>query len=207
MITAYLWGTPNGYKIAIALEEMGLDYQIKWVNIGAGEQHTPEFRAVSPNGKIPALTDDETGVTIMESGAILQYLAEKTGKFGGNTLQERMNVTQWLHWQMGGLGPMMGQANHFRGLKDPVPYGLKRYTDESVRLFEVLDKQLEGRDYITGEYSIADIAIGPWIAGLEYYGVKDAVGWSELKNVPAYLDRFLARPAVQRGRNIPPREI
>ena len=196
MITAYLWGTPNGYKIAIALEEMGLDYQIKWVNIGKGEQHTPEFRAVSPNGKIPALTDDETGVTIMESGAILQYLAEKTGKFGGQTLQERADVNQWLHWQMGGLGPMMGQANHFRGLKDPVPYGEKRYTDEAVRLFEVLDKQLEGREYITGEYSIADIAAVPWAGMYQFF---DDTRFQDCKNVMAWIARNVARPATAKA--------
>ena len=151
---------------------------------------------MSPNGKIPALTDDETGVTIMESGAILQYLAEKTGKFGGNTLQERMNVTQWLHWQMGGLGPMMGQANHFRGLKDPVPYGEKRYTDEAVRLFEVLDKQLEGRDYITGEYSIADIAAVPWAGMYQFF---DDTRFQDCKNVMAWIARNVARPATAKA--------
>jgi GST-like protein len=144
MITAYLWGTPNGYKVAIALEEMGLDYEINWVNIGSGEQHDLEYLKISPNGKIPAIVDHETGISLMESGAILQYLAERTGRFGGNTLQERMAVAQWLHWQMGGLGPMMGQANHFRGLKEKVPYGETRYGNETARLFGVLDRQLEG---------------------------------------------------------------
>jgi GST-like protein len=201
MITAYLWGTPNAYKIAIALEEMGLDYKIEWVNITKGEQHTPEFRTVSPNGKIPALTDSDTGVTIMESGAILQYLAERTGKFGGSTLQERYDIAQWLHWQMGGLGPMMGQANHFRGLKDPVPYGLKRYTDESVRLFEVLDKQLEGKDYIVGDYSIADIAAVPW-AGI--YHLFEDTRFQEFRNVMAWVARNVERPATAKAITLQP---
>jgi GST-like protein len=196
MITAYLWGTPNGYKIAIALEEMGLDYQIEWIDITNGEQHQPGFLKVAPNGKIPAIEDHDTGIRMMESGAILQYLAEKSGRFGGETLQERAAVSQWLHWQMGGLGPMMGQANHFRGLKDKVPYGETRYLNETVRLFQVLDAQLEGRDYIAGDYSIADIAAVAW-AGI--YPMMEDARLDACSNVVAWVGRNVARPATARA--------
>lgn len=196
MITAYLWTTPNGYKISIALEEMGLDYDIKWVHIGAGEQHQPEFLKISPNGKIPAIVDHEIGIGLMESGAILQYLAEKSGKFAGTTLQDRAEVMQWLHWQMGGLGPMMGQANHFRGLKEKVPYGETRYMDETVRLFGVLNAQLDGRDYIAGDYSIADMAAAPWAGMARMF---DDARLNGCKNVMAWIERNLARPATARA--------
>ena len=196
MITAYLWGTPNGYKLAIALEEMGLDYQVRWVNIGTGEQRDPGFLEISPNGKIPAIVDHKAGISLMESGAILQYLAEKAGKFGGETLQDRWAITQWLHWQIGGLGPMMGQANHFRGLKERIPYGETRYMDETVRLFGVLDRQLEGRDYIAGDYSIADMATVAWA------GMAPMLGDPRLTacaNVMAWIARNVARPATARA--------
>ena len=196
MITAYLWGTPNGYKIAIALEEMALDYKITWVNIGTGEQHAPEFLAISPNGKIPAIVDHETGISLMESGAILQYLADKTGKFGGETSQDRWHVTQWLHWQMGGLGPMMGQVNHFRGLEEKVPYGETRYGDETARLFGVLDRQLDGRDYIVGDYSIADMAAVAWAGIAPMLGDPRLTGCA---NVMAWIERNVARPATGRA--------
>ena len=196
MITAYLWTTPNGFKIAIALEELGLDYDIEWINIGAGNQHQPDYLAISPNGRIPAIVDHETGISMMESGAILQYLAEKTGKFGGQTLQERAEINQWLHWQVGGLGPMMGQANHFRGLKDKVPYGETRYMNETVRLFGVLDKQLEGRDYIAGDYSIADIAAVPW-AGMATMMNEERL--LACTNVMSWIERNIARPATARA--------
>lgn len=196
MITAYLWGTPNGYKVAIALEEMGIDHEINWVNIGAGEQHDPEYLKISPNGKIPAIVDHETEISLMESGAILQYLAEKTGKFGGDTVRDRRAVTQWLHWQMGGLGPMMGQANHFRGLKDKVPYGETRYRNETARLFGVLDRQLEGRDYIAGDYSIADMAAVAW-AGMAPMMEDDRL--TACANVMAWIDRNVTRPATARA--------
>lgn len=196
MITAYLWGTPNGYKVAIALEEMGLDYEIDWVNISTGEQHEQKFLEVSPNGKIPAIVDHEAGIRLMESGAILQYLAEKTGRFGGETLQDRWAVAQWLHWQMGGLGPMMGQANHFRGLQGKVPYGETRYMTETARLFEVLDRQLEGRDYIAGDYSIADMATVAW-AGMAPMFEDDRL--TGCTNVMAWIARNVARPATARA--------
>ena len=196
MITAYLWSTPNGFKVAIALEEMGLDYEIKWVNIGAGEQHEPDFLKVSPNGKIPAILDNETGISLMESGAILQYLAEKVGMFGGETAEDRWKVTQWLHWQMGGLGPMMGQVNHFRGLKNKVPYSETRYMNEAIRLFGVLDRQLEGRSYIAGDYSIADMAAVPW-AGMAQI-IRDE-RLTDHANVMAWIERNVARPATARA--------
>ena len=201
MITAYLWGTPNGYKVAIALEEMDLDHDIHWVNIGTGQQHDPTFLKISPNGKIPAIVDHETGISLMESGAILQYLAEKTGKFRGNTSQERWNVTQWLHWQMGGLGPMMGQANHFRGLAEKVPYAETRYRNETARLFAVLEKQLDGRDYIAGDYSIADIAAVAW-AGMAPMMGDDRL--TSCTNVMAWIARNVARPATARALAISP---
>jgi len=196
MIAAYLWGTPNGYKVTIALEEMGLDYEITWVNIGAGEQHAPDFLKISPNGKIPVIVDHRAGISLMESGAILQYLADKTGKFGGETPQDRWAVTEWLHWQMGGLGPMMGQANHFRGLEQKVPYGQVRYMNETARLFGVLDRQLEGRNYIAGDYSIADMAAVAWA------GMAPMLGDPRLTacaNVMAWIERNLARPATARA--------
>lgn len=196
MITAYLWGTPNGYKIAIALEEMGLDYEIDWVNIRAGEQHAPQYLKISPNGKIPAIVDHDTGISLMESGAILQYLAEKTGQFAGETQQDRWKVMQWLHWQMGGLGPMMGQANHFRGLKQKVPYGETRYMNETARLFGVLDTQLEGRDYIADAYSIADMATVAW-AGMAPMMEDDRL--TACSNVMAWIERNVARPATARA--------
>lgn len=196
MITAYLWGTPNSYKVAIALEEMGLDYEINWVDISAGEQHRPEYLKISPNGKIPAIVDHESGISLMESGAILQYLAEKSGKHGGETQQDRWAITQWLHWQMGGLGPMMGQANHFRGLKEKVPYGETRYKNETARLFGVLDKQLEGRDYIAGDYSMADIAAVA-LAGMAPMMEDDRL--VAHANVMRWIERNIARPATARA--------
>lgn len=204
MITAYLWTTPNGYKVAIALEEMGLDYQIEWIDIGKGDQHQPDYLKISPNGKIPAIEDHDTGIRMMESGAILQYLAEKSGRFGGETLKDRATISQWLHWQMGGLGPMMGQANHFRGLKDKVPYGETRYLNETVRLFEVLSRQLEERDYIAGDYSIADMAAAPW-AGM--YALLEDERLNACTNVLAWIERNVARPATARAIALQPRQI
>lgn len=201
MITAYLWTTPNGYKIAVALEEFELDYEISWINIGKKEQFQPEFLAISPNGRIPAIADHETGVKMMESGAILQYLAEKTGRYGGSTLQERAKINQWLHWQMGGLGPMMGQANHFRALEIKVPYAEKRYLDESLRLFQVLDRQLDGRDYIVGRYSIADMATAPW-AAMHTYLEDDR--FKESENVLRWIATNLERPATAKAIGLSP---
>ena len=173
----------------------------------------PEFLSLNPNNKIPAIIDpngpDGQPIKLFESGAILIYLAEKTGKFIGDTPANRYETIQWLMFQMGGLGPMFGQLGFFvkfagSKVEDPIPR--ERYIAEAKRLLGVLEGSLEGKDWITGEYSIADIAIAPWLRGLDFYEAKGLVGWDDLKNVPAYLDRFLERPAVQRGLNIPPRE-
>lgn len=201
MITAYLWGTPNGYKIAVALEEMELDYQIQWIDITKGAQHAPEFLTIAPNGKIPAITDHETGINLMESGAILQYLAHKSGQFGGTTLKEQAEINQWLHWQMGGLGPMVGQANHFRGLSEKIPYAENRYFEESQRLFSVLDAHLSDRDYVAGDYSIADMAIVPWAAIPAYLGDER---FDRFEAVSAYVARNVARPGTARAMKLSP---
>lgn len=201
MITAYLWGTPNGYKIAIALEEMELEYTVHWVDISSGAQHAEGFLKLSPNGKIPAIVDHDTGISLMESGAILQYLAQKSGKFGGQTLAEQAEINQWLHWQMGGLGPIVGQVNHFRGLAEKVPYAEKRYFDETLRLFDVLEKRLQGRDYVAGAYSIADMAVAPWAGMSAHLGDQS---FDEFENVLAYLTRNVARPGTARALRLTP---
>lgn len=214
-IELYYWPTPNGWKISIALEEMGLPYAVHLVNIGKGEQFAPDFLKIAPNNRMPAIIDPEgpdgAPISIFESGAILQYLARKTGQFGGPTERDRIAVDQWLMWQMGGVGPMFGQYGFFHAfagkeIEDPRPR--KRYADEAKRLLGVMERQLEGRDWIAGDYSIADIALAPWLwAARKFYKMDadPAVDWASLKNVPAYLDRFLARPAVQRGLAQPPR--
>lgn len=199
--------TPNGVKISIALEELGLPYDAHLVSFAEGDQFTPEFLSLSPNNKIPAIIDpngpDGEPVAMFESGAILIYLAEKTGKLMPKDAAGRYEVLQWLMFQMGGLGPMLGQLGFFikfagKEIEDPRP--AQRYIDESTRLLKVLDGQLEGRDWVCGEYSIADIAIAPWIRSLrDFYQAGDLVGWDDLKNVPTYLERFLERPAVQAG--------
>ena len=212
VLQLYSFPTPNGVKVSIALEEMGLDYEPHRVTLSEQDVKSPEFRSLNPNGRIPAIVDpngpDGNPVAIFESGAILVYLAEKTGKLLPEG-PKRYEVLQWLMFQMGGIGPMFGQLGFFAkfggaDIEDPRPR--ERYINEAKRLLSVLETGLEGKDWIAGEFSIADIAIAPWLAGLEYYGVKDAIGWNDLKNVPAYLERFLERPAVKRGRNIPPRE-
>lgn len=199
--------TPNGVKVSIALEELGLRYDAHLVSFANGDQFTPEFLSLNPNNKIPAIIDpngpDGAPLAMFESGAILIYLAEKTGKLMPKDAAGRYDVLQWLMFQMGGLGPMLGQLGFFikfagKEIEDPRP--AQRYIDESTRLLKVLDGQLEGRDWVCGEYSIADIAIAPWIRGLrDFYQAGDLVGWDDLKNVPTYLDRFLERPAVQAG--------
>ena len=212
-IQLYSFPTHNGVKVSIALEEMGLDYEPHRVTLSASDVKSPEFLSLNPNNKIPAIIDpngpDGTAVELFESGAILIYLAEKSGKL----LPEgaaRYDVIKWLMFQMAGIGPMFGQLGYFAKfagaeIEDPRPR--ERYVNEARRLLGVLEKELEGKEWIAGEYSIADIAIAPWLRGLEYYGVRELVGWYDLKNVPAYLDRFLARPAVQCGLNIPAREL
>lgn len=204
MITLYTWSTPNGRKISIALEECGLPYEVRPINIGADDQFTPEFLALNPNGKIPVIVDSEgpdgKPITICESGAILIYLAEKTGRFLPKDAHARYQALQWLMFQMGGFGPMLGQAHHFlRFAPEPVPYAANRYHKESQRLYGVLDKGLEGKDYIAGEYSIADMALYPWAARHEWHQVDLAA----YPNVAAWYARVGARPAVQRGMALP----
>ena len=211
VIQLYSFPTPNGVKVSIALEEMGLDYEPHLVTLSDADVKSPEFLSLNPNNKIPALIDpngpDGTAVELWESGAILIYLAEKTGKL----LPEgaaKYDAIKWLMFQMGGLGPMFGQLGYFvkfagSEIEDPRPR--ERYVAEAKRLLNVVETTLDGRDWIAGEFSIADLAIAPWLRALDFYQAKDLVGWNDLKHTPAYLDRFLERPAVQRGLNIPPR--
>ena len=204
----WYWPTPNGWKVSIALEEMGLPYEVKPVNIGAGEQFTPEFLAISPNNRMPALVDPEgpdgKPLSIFESGAILQYLANKSGQFYPTDIRARAEVDQWLFWQVGGLGPMAGQTHHFRQyapalIKDQrqIAYGVRRYTDETNRLYGVLNKRLADREYVAGDYSIADMAIWPWILpGPQGQDLED------FPHLKAWMERVGARPAVQAGRAV-----
>jgi len=202
-IDLYYWPTPNGWKISIALAEMELPYNLNLVNIGAGDQFKPDFLKIAPNNRMPAIIDpdgpDGKPISIFESGAILQYLARKTGKFGGATERDRIEVDQWLMWQMGGLGPMAGQAHHFlkyAPAMDPphdLPYAKDRYRNETGRLLGVLDRRLADRDYVAGDYSIADMAIWPWASLWE--GQEQDI--SNMPHLSAWLDRVAARPAVQ----------
>ena len=199
-IELHIWPTPNAYKISIFLEEAKLPYEVVLVNIGTGEQFKPEFLKIAPNNRMPAIVDpDGPGgkpISVFEFGAILQYLARKTGKFYPEDERKRVDVDQWLFWQMGGLGPMAGQAHHFRQYApEKVPYAIKRYTNEVNRLYGVLDKRLEGRNYIAGAYSIADMASFPWIRPYKRQG-QDLDDFPHLK---AWFERMHARPAVKRG--------
>ena len=201
MIEVYSWATPNGHKVHIMLEECGLRYRAHGVDIGAGDQFKPEFLAISPNNKIPAIVDpdgpDGKPISIFESGAILLYLAGKTGKFLGKTDRERYNTLQWLMFQMGGIGPMLGQCHHFRNYApEKIEYAINRYTNEAKRLYGVLDRQLAKTPYVAGKnYTIADIAIWPWMRNWKGQGVElDAV-----PNVKRWFADIEARPAVQRG--------
>ncbi len=200
MIDLYTWTTPNGFKTSIMLEEVGLAYDVKPINILEGDQMAPEYLAISPNNKIPAIVDRDTGVTMMESGAILLYLAEKAGTLmpGGETA--RWQVMEWLMWQMGGLGPMLGQAHHFlRFNPGKAPYAEVRYGDEARRLYGVLDRRLEGRQYIVDDYSIADIAAWPWIARFQW----QQIDLDDFPNVKRWYLAIAERPAVQRGYRVP----
>lgn len=212
VIQLYSFPTPNGVKAAIALEEMGLPYEAHKVTLADSDVKSPEFLSLNPNNKIPAIIDPngpDGPLGLFESGAILIYLAEKTGKLIGSSPAEKAKTIQWLMFQMGGIGPMFGQMGFFvkfagADIEDPRPR--KRYVDEAKRLLAVLEGQLEGRDWVTGDYSIADIAIAPWLRALDFYGAKEMVGWDDHPNVVAYLERFVARPAVQKGLVTPPRE-
>ena len=201
MIHLYSWNTSNGRKISIMLEELGLEYEWHPVNIGQGEQFDPEFLKLSPNNRIPAILDPDgpngEPISLFESGAILIYLSEKVDSpLWPSDPRRRYEVLQWLMWQMGGVGPMQGQAHHFRrAAKEQVPYGIKRYTDESNRLYGVMDRRLEGRDFLCDEYSIADIAVYPWTCRHEWIDLDFGV----FPNVKRWFDKVSARPAVQRG--------
>jgi len=199
-IDLYYAATPNGRKITIMLEELGAPYTIHSVSISRGDQFKPEFLAISPNNKIPAIVDPEgpdgQPISIFESGAILKYLAEKFGRFYGKTARERVKIDEWLFWQVGGFGPMLGQNNHFsRYAPEKIPYAIKRYVDEAHRLYRVLDTRLSGRDYIAGDYSIADIATIGWANGYGNHGIDDG----EFPDFMAWRERINARPAVKRA--------
>jgi GST-like protein len=201
MIELYYWPTPNGWKVSIALEELGLEYEVKTVNIGRGEQFKPEFLAISPNNRMPAIIDRDPAmggepISVFESGAILLYIAEKEGRLLPADTRGRFDVIQWVMWQMGGLGPMLGQNHHFRGYApEQIPYAIDRYTNEAHRLYGVLNERLEGREYVCGEYSIADIACWPWIVPYERQG-QDLDEFPDLKR---WFETMKSRPAVQRG--------
>lgn len=203
-IELYTWSTPNGHKASIALEEMELDYNVHPINIGQGEQFAPEFLKISPNNRIPAIVDPEgpdgKPISLFESGAILIYLAEKTGKLMPADTRARYSALQWLMWQMGGFGPMLGQAHHFRRFaKEEVPYAIERYTNETRRLYGVLDKRLGEAEFLAGDYSIADVATFPWAARHEWQGVA----LDEFPAVKRWYDAIEARPAVQKGMAVP----
>jgi glutathione S-transferase/GST-like protein len=205
-IQLHYWPTPNGWKVSIALEEMELPYELHPVNIGAGDQFKPDFLAISPNNRMPAIVDPESTdgapISVFESGAILQYLARKSGRFYGSDERTRVDVGQWLFWQVGGLGPMCGQAHHFRGYAAQIvsdqrmlAYGVARYTNEVARLYGVLDRRLAGREFVASEYTIADMAIWPWIVPHKNQGI-DLDRFPEVKR---WFEAVGRRPAVQRG--------
>ncbi len=201
MIELYYWTTPNGHKVSIFLEEAGVEYKIFPVNISKGEQFNPDFLAFAPNNRIPAIrdmapADGGAPLGVFESGAILEYLADKTGKFLPKEPRARFNVLQWLYWQMGGLGPMAGQNHHFvQYAPERIPYAMERYVKETNRLYGVLNKQLEGKAYIAGDYSVADMASYPWIVPYERQQQK----LEDFPHLHAWFQRMAARPAVQRA--------
>lgn len=200
MIDLYTWTTPNGRKVSILLEELGVEYTAHSINIGQGDQMTPEFLAISPNNKIPAIVDQDNGLKLMESGAIMLYLAEKHGKFLPADSTARMRTIEWLMWQMGGLGPMLGQAHHFVHFNPgKAEYAEERYRSETARLYGVLNKRLEGRDFIVDEYTIADMACWPWISRYEWQEIDLA----DFPNVRSWYQRLLSRDAVQKGYHVP----
>jgi GST-like protein len=200
MIDLYTFTTPNGRKASIMLEEVELPYNVHKIDISKGEQFTPEFVAINPNSKIPAIVDRDTGMTVFESGAILLYLAEKTGKLLPTNDKERFQVLSWLMLQMGSVGPMFGQLNHFkRFAPEKIPYAIERYEKETLRLYGVLDKQLAEREFICGDYSIADIATYPWVASYEFQGLT----LDNHPNLKRWVETIQQRPAVQRGMAVP----
>ncbi|WP_300032408.1 glutathione S-transferase N-terminal domain-containing protein [uncultured Roseobacter sp.] len=212
VLQLYSFPTPNGVKVSIALEEMGIPYEAHTVTLSDADVKSPEFLSLNPNNKIPAIIDpDGPGgepLKLFESGAILIYLAEKSGKLLGKNAAEKAHIIQWVMFQMGGLGPMLGQLGFFYKFagsqyEDKRPQ--ERYINEAKRLLSVLDGALEGKEWIAGDFSIADIALAPWVNALDFYGAKEVVGYESYKNVVGYRDRFYARPAVDKAKNIPPR--
>jgi GSH-dependent disulfide-bond oxidoreductase len=203
MIQLYTWGTPNGKKVLIMLEEVELPYEVHPIDLAKGDQLKPEYLAINPNNKIPAIIDTEgpggKPFKLFESGAILMYLAEKTGKFLPQEMAKRYEVIQWLMFQMGGVGPMFGQANYFYRLEEKVPFAIERYYKEAIRLYNVLEQALAQKDYLAGEYSIADIATYPWVGRHDGHNVK----LEEFPNVKRWFDAISQRPAVKRGMEIP----
>ena len=205
MIDVYFWPTPNGYKVTMMLEELGLEYKVIPVNIGKGDQFAPEFLKISPNNRMPAIIDHEgpggEPFPIFESGAILMYLGEKYGKFFPKDTARRYEVVQWLMWQMGGVGPNFGQAHHFRrAAKEKVPYAIQRFTEETRRLWGVLDARLKDHQWVAaGEYTIADMALFPWCLRYDWQGVK----LEEFPNARRWFEAVMARPAVKRGLELP----
>ncbi|WP_339632983.1 glutathione S-transferase family protein [uncultured Sneathiella sp.] len=201
MIEFYTWGTPNGRKVSILLEELGLDYRVHPIDITAGDQKSPEFVEISPNGRIPAIVDTDTGTQMMESGAIMLYLSKKAGgKLVPTEEKAYWQMMEWLMWQMGGLGPMCGQVHHFvRFNQGKAPYAEERYLNEAKRLYGVLDAALSERAYVAGDYSIADIAIWPWISRFEW----QTIDLEQFPNIKSWYHRIADRPAVQKGYHIP----
>ena len=200
MIDLYTWTTPNGRKASIALEEMGLDYKAHPINIGEGEQFAPDFLKISPNNKIPAIVDNDTGQSLMESGAILLYLAEKTGRFMPTDTQGRWQAMEWLMWQMGGFGPILGQVHHFVHYNPgKAPYAEERFGKEAARIYKVLDTHLATRDFVAGDYSVADMAIWPWASRFEW----QEIDLNDYANVRDWYVRIAERPAVQAGYQVP----
>ncbi|MGB0920884.1 MAG: glutathione S-transferase N-terminal domain-containing protein [Alphaproteobacteria bacterium] len=207
MIELHTWKTPNGRKVSIMLEECGLEYTVHPVNLQEGEQHTEAFQALSPNGRIPAIRDTDNGITLMESGAILVYLAEKSGQFLAASGEARAKALEWTFWQMAGLGPMMGQASYFMNTApEPIPYAINRYIEESARLIKVMDDRLAQNEYLAGDdYSIADMAAFPWVKlGFPLLQPAKPEIAGEGKHVARWIEGVGARKAVQAGLAIPP---
>lgn len=201
MIDLYTWTTPNGRKVSIMLEELGLEYTVHPIHIGQGDQHKPAFLKVSPNNKIPAIVDQDNAVQMFESGAILIYLAEKSGKLMPTDDKARWNTLQWLMWQMGGIGPILGQVHHFTKYNPGIaPYAEERYLSEGKRLYKVFNERLRNNEYLNGEgYSIADIATWPWIARHDW----QTIDLNDYPNVARWYKDIAVRPAVQKGWNVP----
>jgi GST-like protein len=200
MIDFYTWSTPNGRKVSIMLEEVGLPYTVHAIDINKNEQFQPHFLKVSPNNRIPAIVDTDTGQTLFESGAILMYLADKTGRFWPKSGEAHWRTVEWLMWQMGGFGPMLGQVHHFvKYNAGKAPYAEERFAKEGHRLYGVLDRRLAISEYVAGDYTIADMAIWPWASRFEWQGVNLA----EYPNVLRWYRAIAARPAVQKGYHVP----